>query len=220
MKKDNLCLTLMFFFTISILVNTLTIVKVYPQSFECDNNFEECGTPDQSGGGGGGGGSILIANTDLGDSYQHADDFDDDGIEDPSDNCMRFPNPQQLDRDGDGVGDSCDNCLFIHNPYQENMDGDPLGDYCDDDMDGDTLLNSEDECPFMYGNSFCFEEVNREQPHNSEVYTQPVWKNDVLENHTNELDDKEGCCQGTFNQGFNFIWITMMTFLVISRKRE
>ena len=33
------------------------------------------------GGGGGGGGAILINNTDLGDTYQRADDFDDDGIE-------------------------------------------------------------------------------------------------------------------------------------------
>ena len=33
-----------------------------------------------------GGGSILIANTDLGDSYQHGDDFDDYGIEDNYDN--------------------------------------------------------------------------------------------------------------------------------------
>ena len=43
--------------------------------FECDNNFDQCGTPEVSGGGGGGGGgSILIANTDLGDSYQHGDE--------------------------------------------------------------------------------------------------------------------------------------------------
>ena len=37
-----------------------------------------CGTPKQSGGGGCGcgGGSILINNTDLGDTYQYADDFE------------------------------------------------------------------------------------------------------------------------------------------------
>ena len=47
--------------------------------FECDNNFGACGTPEMSGGGGGGGGgSVLIAFTDLGDTYQNADDFDDD----------------------------------------------------------------------------------------------------------------------------------------------
>ena len=104
-----------------IFINAIQLPS-YGQSYECDNNFEDCGTPEQSGGGGGKG-SVLIANTDLGDSYQHADDYDDDGIEDPSDNCMRIPNPQQLDRDGDGIGDSCDNCLTIFNPYQENMDG-------------------------------------------------------------------------------------------------
>ena len=52
----------------------------HAQGFECDNNFGDCGTPEQSGGGGGGKGSVLIANTDLGDTYQHADDYDGDGI--------------------------------------------------------------------------------------------------------------------------------------------
>ena len=28
----------------------------YGQGYECDNNFEDCGTPEQSGGGGGKGG--------------------------------------------------------------------------------------------------------------------------------------------------------------------
>ena len=42
-----------------------------------------CGTPNQSGGGCGCGcGSILVAMTDRGDTYQFADDFDGDGIED------------------------------------------------------------------------------------------------------------------------------------------
>ena len=52
---------------------------------ECDNNYGECGTPEMSGGGNaGGGGAILINNTDLGDTYQSADDYDDDGVEDLS----------------------------------------------------------------------------------------------------------------------------------------
>ena len=53
------------------------------QSYECDDRYQECGTPEQSGGGGCGcgGGSILVNNTDLGDTYQYADDYDDDGIE-------------------------------------------------------------------------------------------------------------------------------------------
>ncbi|MBW1811969.1 MAG: hypothetical protein JRJ87_27540, partial [Deltaproteobacteria bacterium] len=61
---------------------------------ECTGGM--CGTPDESGGSpcvdgvcagcGCGCGSILIANTDLGDTYQYADDYDEDGIEDDYDN--------------------------------------------------------------------------------------------------------------------------------------
>lgn len=137
----GLCLTFFIFF------NNIS----YGQNYECDNNYSDCGTPDQSGGGGGGKGSILIANTDLGDSYQHADDYDDDGIEDPSDNCMRYPNPEQFDRDGDSVGDACDNCLEVYNPYQKNHDGDSQGDLCDDDIDNDEILNQDDSCPYHWG---------------------------------------------------------------------
>ena len=200
-----------------IFINAIQLPS-YGQSYECDNNFEDCGTPEQSGGGGGKG-SVLIANTDLGDSYQHADDYDDDGIEDPSDNCMRIPNPQQLDRDGDGIGDSCDNCLTIFNPYQENMDGDVLGDYCDDDIDGDTFLNSDDECPFMYGNSYCFEELNREQPGPSQdIYTQPVWKRDELKNHTNELEG-DGCQQKSDNSEFIYALMFILILFAGGRKK-
>jgi hypothetical protein len=135
----------------------------YGQSYECDNNFGDCGTPEQSGGGGGGAGSVLIANTDLGDTYQHADDYDDDGIEDPSDNCPRIMNTDQIDRDGDGIGDSCDNCLSVWNVNQENTDGDELGDFCDDDIDNDTLLNYEDDCPYHWGKESCFMFFEKEE---------------------------------------------------------
>ena len=135
----------------------------YAQSFECDNNFSDCGTPEQSGGGGGGKGSVLIANTDLGDSYQNADDYDDDGIEDASDNCMRDYNPQQLDSDADTIGDMCDNCIGTWNLYQDDADGDGIGDACDDDIDGDGILNSADECPYQWGNSYCLEELKQQQ---------------------------------------------------------
>ena len=128
----------------------------YGQTYECDNNFGDCGTPNQTGGGGGGGGSILVANTDLGDTYQHADDYDDDGVEDSSDNCPRIMNPDQLDRDGDGIGDSCDNCLSTWNSEQENVDGDDNGDFCDEDIDNDSILNHNDECPYHWGNESCF----------------------------------------------------------------
>ena len=112
--------------------------------FECDNNYGDCGTPEVSGGGGGGGGgSVLINNTDLGDTYQRGDDFDDDGIEDNSDNCPRVRNPDQYDSDGDEVGDLCDNCRSTP-PDQFNPDNDAKGDVCDDDIDNDEVLNDLD----------------------------------------------------------------------------
>jgi hypothetical protein len=118
------------------------------QSFECDDRFGECGTPEMSGGGGGGGGgAILIANTDLGDTYQFADDFDNDGKEDPYDNCVQVRNADQLDSDGDEVGDACDNCPESANKEQTDTDGDGVGDACDEDIDGDGIKNTTDNCP-------------------------------------------------------------------------
>lgn len=119
--------------------------------YECDNNFEACGTPEQSGGGGGGGGgSILVNNTDLGDSYQFADDYDGDGWEDDADNCPRVANPDQADRDGDGVGDACDNCPDTPNADQSDIDGDGAGDACDSDIDGDDVPNAQDNCQQVF----------------------------------------------------------------------
>jgi hypothetical protein len=115
--------------------------------FECDNNFGDCGTPNMSGGGGNaGGGAVLINNTDLGDTYQRADDFDDDGIEDNSDNCPRVRNAEQFDRDGDNVGDACDNCENTRNEDQLNLDEDSKGDACDADIDNDDIPNEIDNC--------------------------------------------------------------------------
>lgn len=118
------------------------------QSFECDNNFEECGVPEQSGGGGGGG-SILINNTDLGDAYQNADDFDDDGIEDNKDNCPRIRNRDQSNSDYDLWGDACDNCYQNANEYQGDLDGDGTGDVCDKDLDNDNIENHIDNCEII-----------------------------------------------------------------------
>jgi len=115
---------------------------------ECTGGL--CGTPDESGGGGCGCGcgcgSILIANTDLGDTYQYADDFDEDGIEDDFDNCPFVANRDQADADGDGHGDGCDNCAVQANELQRDVDGDGLGDLCDDDVDGDGIVNALDNC--------------------------------------------------------------------------
>ena len=114
--------------------------------YECDDKFQECGTPEQSGGGNAGG-SVLINGTDVGKTYQFADDYDNDGIEDPYDNCPFIVNKDQLDGDNDGLGNACDNCPDAANPKQENLDGDSMGDVCDDDMDNDKIKNTDDICP-------------------------------------------------------------------------
>ncbi|MBO68120.1 MAG: hypothetical protein CL398_07390 [Acidiferrobacteraceae bacterium] len=119
--------------------------EVYAQDGECADGL--CGAPDESGGGGGGGGgSILIANTDQGDTSQYADDYDEDGFEDDFDNCPWKANPEQLDRDSDGWGDACDTCMTSWNPNQFDRDSDGLGDYCDEDLDGDSVNNTDDNC--------------------------------------------------------------------------
>ena len=111
---------------------------------ECADGL--CGTPDESGGGDAGG-SVLIAQTDLGDTYHYADDFDDDGIEDDFDNCPFDWNLEQVDGDADGFGDACDVCAQAHDPGQLDVDGDGRGDVCDADADGDGLENTSDNCP-------------------------------------------------------------------------
>src|SRR5688572_20687645 len=71
-----------------------------PPPGECTGGL--CGSPNQSGGGCGCGCgcSILINFTDQGDTYQYADDFDDDAIEDDFDNCPFTFNSTQVDADG------------------------------------------------------------------------------------------------------------------------
>ena len=97
--------------------------------------------------------------------------------------------------------------------------GDVLGDYCDGDIDGDTFLNSDDECPFMYGNSYCFEELNREHPGPSQdIYTQPVWKRDELKNHTNELEG-DGCQQKSDNSEFIYALMFILILFAGGRKK-
>ncbi|MEW5850131.1 MAG: thrombospondin type 3 repeat-containing protein [Myxococcota bacterium] len=130
----------------AVLALALAAPAARAQNAECAGGA--CGTPNQSGGGGCGcgGGSILINNTDLGDTYQYADDFDDDGWEDDFDNCPFSPNAEQGDLDGDGFGDNCDNCRSSSNPLQSNADGDLDGDGCDVDADNDGLDNTLDNC--------------------------------------------------------------------------
>lgn len=203
----------------NIILITLLFSNVYAQGIECDNNFSDCGTPEQSGGGGGGKGSVLISNTDLGDSYQHADDYDDDGIEDPSDNCMRDYNPQQLDSDGDSIGDMCDNCLSRWNEFQEDIDGDLVGDFCDDDIDGDSILNSADECPYHWGNSYCFEELKQHyfEPSSSQTHKT---SSTFIKGHDKILKYERTGCSSTYNKNISdMLLIIGMFFLFPSIAR-
>ena len=185
-------------------MNNLT----WGQNYECDNNFEQCGTPDQSGGGGGKG-SVLIANTDLGDSHQHADDYDDDGVEDPHDNCMRYPNPDQLDMDGDGTGDMCDNCLEYYNPMQEDTDGDEWGDGCDDDLDGDGILNSEDNCPTQWGDTCT--ELFIEDSNENTIINYDNSKIDLNKRKNLTIKEYEESCNQ--KQSNNSIWILLVIMI-------
>jgi hypothetical protein len=110
----------------------------------------KCGTPETSGGSCGCGcGSILVNNTDEGDTYQYADDYDGDGAEDDTDNCPFVANKSQLDSDGDKIGDACDNCPNAANKDQADTDGDGVGDACDSDADGDGIANAKDNCPYV-----------------------------------------------------------------------
>jgi MYXO-CTERM domain-containing protein len=116
---------------------------------ECSGGL--CGAPNRTGGGGCGcgGGSILINFTDVGDTYQYSDDYDDDGFEDDFDNCAFADNPDQADTDGDGIGDVCDNCIGAANELQSDVDGDGIGDSCDLDADNDGVENSLDLCQLV-----------------------------------------------------------------------
>ena len=142
---------------------------------ECEAG--NCGTPNQSGGGGCGcgGGSILIAFTDQGDTYQYADDYDNDGWEDAYDNCPFAANGDQVDSDGDGRGDSCDNCAGSSNEDQTDSDGDGMGDLCDVDADNDGIDNDLDNCWTV--------------PNPSQANVD----GDVLGNACDEDDDNDGC---------------------------
>jgi hypothetical protein len=93
-----------------------------------------------------------------------AEDTDDDGIVDNSDNCPNVSNADQTDTDDDGQGDACDatpngdtdedgvdnssdNCPGVSNVDQADLDKDHLGDACDADIDGDGVPNGSDPDP-------------------------------------------------------------------------
>lgn len=72
-------------------------------------------------------------------------DYDNDGVIDLMDNCVKISNPNQEDIDNNGRGDACedfdgdgvvnsnDNCPDHPNSYQKDKDSDGIGDECDPD---------------------------------------------------------------------------------------
>ncbi len=73
-----------------------------------------------------------------------------DGVGDTCDNCIDVQNPDQSDADTDGYGDVCDNCPNHGNTDQIDTDGDGAGNACDLDDDGDSVLDEDDNCQFVY----------------------------------------------------------------------
>jgi len=132
--------------TLTLMLGLCVVLSARAQDGECADGL--CGTPDKSGGGGGGG-SILLQKSDLGDTYQYADDYDEDGIEDEYDNCPFVFNPMQSDADSDGTGSNCDVCWTTFDPDQDDTDWDGIGDACDNDLDGDGIINNKDNCLFI-----------------------------------------------------------------------
>ncbi|XP_078054614.1 thrombospondin-4-like isoform X2 [Mustelus asterias] len=74
------------------------------------------------------------------------DDADGDGVPNLEDNCVLTPNVDQRNADVDNFGDLCDNCRLTVNNNQQDIDGDGSGDACDQDMDGDGIRNTLDNC--------------------------------------------------------------------------
>ncbi|MEH1007416.1 thrombospondin type 3 repeat-containing protein [Winogradskyella sp. ECml5-4] len=76
------------------------------------------------------------------------DSSDEDAI---IDNSSVISSYNLSDSDNDGIFDYCDNCPNTPNANQTDTDGDGLGNDCDNDIDGDGIINSNDDCPTVFG---------------------------------------------------------------------
>ena len=101
---------------------------------------------------------LEVLSLDVGDSSSNPlfkePDYDDDGVPDIKDNCVKLANSQQTDKDENNKGDDCedddgdnvmnskDNCPEHPNSKQRDEDDDGIGDECDDEESRITEKNT------------------------------------------------------------------------------
>ena len=138
-------------------------------------------------------------------------DYDQDGVSDSNDNCMRTYNARQGDYDGDGIGDMCDNCVTLWNEKQDDLDDDLIGDLCDDDVDGDGYLNHEDECPNQWGIICLTKSHNQLQSDYAHTLdsTSPIVQNKKY----NNLENNNSCnSSSSFSNNFLLLFFLFLLF--------
>ena len=108
-----------------------------PKGDACDNDNDNDGLTDDEEG-------ILGTNPNKADT-------DDDGLNDPVDNCPLFSSVDTTDTDGDGEGNPCD--LDDDNDGLSDFDEAQVGSNpLSQDSDGDLILDPDDNCPIDLNN--------------------------------------------------------------------